>query len=110
MIPTINGIYDGGKYPDIQELLAASDIMITDYSSCMFDFMLSAKPAFIFATDIEKYNSDRGFYYSLDTTPFAIASNNEKLVENILNFEETSYKKDVKSFIKGKPCPYFSTF
>ena len=104
VIPQINGVYDGGKYPDIQELLVAADIMITDYSSCVFDFMLSSKPAFIFATDIEKYNSDRGFCYPLETTPFAIADNNQKLMKNILAFDENSYQKAVKQFLKEKGC------
>ena len=104
VIPQINGVYDGGKYPDIQELLVAADVMITDYSSCVFDFMLSSKPAFIFATDIEKYNSDRGFYYTLETTPFAMADNNKNLMKNILAFDENYYQKSVKQFLKEKGC------
>ena len=104
VIPQIEGVYNGGKYPDIQELLVAADIMITDYSSCMFDFMISEKPAFIFATDIEKYNTDRGFYYTLETTPFAIADNNQKLIRNISTFDEKRYQEAVKKFLKEKGC------
>lgn len=104
IVPVMDNLLDGGKYSDIQELLAVSDVLITDYSSCMFDFMLSNKPVFIFATDIEKYNSDRGFYYSLDTTPFAIASNNEHLMKNISAFEQKTYKINVRKFIEEKGC------
>jgi len=37
-----------GDYPDMQELMAASDVLITDYSGCMFEFMLTGKPVFLF--------------------------------------------------------------
>ncbi len=103
-IPQIKDVYNGSKYPDIQELLFAADIMITDYSSCIFDFMLSNKPAFIFATDIKKYNTQRGFYYSLETTPFPIAVNNDELIQNITEFKKNSYKNAVNKFIKDKGC------
>ena len=96
-------IVDASLYPDIQELLVASDVAITDYSSCIFDFMLSRKPAFIFATDIEEYNNDRGFYYPLESTPFPVARN-EELCENIKNFDYEKYKKEVEEFLKEKGC------
>lgn len=95
---------DASSYSDIQELLVSSDIAITDYSSCIFDFMLSRKPAFIFATDIEKYNNERGFYYPLESTPFPVAKNNEELVQNILNFDNEKYTKEVEKFLADKGC------
>ncbi len=105
IIPTDNPkIFDGTFYPDIQELLVSADCAISDYSSCIFDFMLSKKPAFIFATDIEKFNTDRGFYYPLESTPFRIALNNESLIANILDFDDENYKREVESFIKEKGC------
>lgn len=99
-----DSVVDASFYPDIQELLVASDGAITDYSSCIFDFMLSRKPAFIFATDIEDYNTDRGFYYPLESTPFPVAVNNEQLAENIMNFDNEKYQKDVELFLKDKGC------
>ena len=104
IIEESDNVIDGTFYPDIQELLVASDIAITDYSSCIFDFMLSYKPGFIFATDIEKFNNDRGFYYKLEETPFPIAKNNDELETNILNFDIEKYKAEVRAFIDGKGC------
>ena len=47
-----------------QELLAASDMLITDYSSCFFDFLLTDKPIIHYLYDYEYYaNDDRGLYY-----------------------------------------------
>ena len=97
-------IIDVSRYPDTQELLSVVDVCITDYSSCIFDFMLTRRPGFIFATDIEMYNNERGFYYPLETTPFPIATTNEELASNILNFDEKKYKSDVEEFLKEKGC------
>lgn len=97
-------IIDVSKYPDMQELLVSADILISDYSSCMFDFMLSRKPCFVFATDIEEYNHERGFYYPLESTPFPIARNNNELIKNIENFDYDKYKVKVEKFLKDKGC------
>ncbi len=105
LIPKNNAsIIDVTQYPDIQELLASADIAITDYSSCIFDFMLTKKPGFIYATDIEEYNTERGFYYPLEETPFPIARNNEELIQNILNFDNEKYQQKVEKFLKDKGC------
>lgn len=91
-------------YPDMQELLVITDTLITDYSSSVFDFMLTRKPAFIFATDIEKYNNTRGLYDALTDTPFPVAADNESLKSNILGFDNDNYKKEIASFLKLKGC------
>ena len=66
--------------------------------------MLSRKPGFIYANDIEKYNNLRGFYYPLESTPFPIATNNEELIKNIKDFDEENYKNKVEIFLKEKGC------
>lgn len=93
-----DSLLDGSSYADIQELLVAADIVISDYSSCIFDFMLSNKPAFIFATDLQKYEESRGLYYSLDKAPFMVATTNQELVENIAFFDEEKYIDAIKKF------------
>ena len=90
----INATY----YPDMQELLVASDICITDYSSLMFDFALSYKPCFQFATDIQDYKKDRNFYFEIDKLPFSVAQNNDELVKNILEFNREKYEEKLLEF------------
>ena len=53
----IDGIntFDATRYDDMQELLAAADAVISDYSSLMFDYGLTKRPCFQFATDIAAY-------------------------------------------------------
>ena len=98
------GVIDASDYNDMQELLAVVDAGITDYSSWIFDFVLTGRPGFIYARDIDQYIHSRGFYYDLDKTPFSIASNDDELVANIAAFDETEYAKNVQAFLKEKGC------
>lgn len=97
-------IVDASTYFDIQELMAAVDIGITDYSSWIFDFCLTNRPAFIYAKDINKYVNSRGFYYPLSETPFSIADSDDILCSNILDFDEQEYHNKVKQFLNDKQC------
>ena len=76
-------LVDATAYPDMQELLCAAGLLITDYSSSMFDYALTGKPIVQFATDIEAYQKDRDFYFPLDQLPFPLARSNAEL-ETIL--------------------------
>lgn len=91
-----NRIIDVSAYPDMQELLCAADVLITDYSSCMWDFSLMFKPCFIYATDIEQYKEDRDFYTPMSEWPFPIATNIKQLVQNMTRFDEAAYVEKVK--------------
>ena len=95
----------------MQELLCAADILITDYSSCMWDFSLMYKPCFIYATDIDQYKQERDFYTPMSEWPFPIATNTDELINNILNFNQEEYVEKVKqhhkalgSFEDGHAC------
>lgn len=91
-------VIDATQYPDIQELLSASDVVISDYSSLMFDFALTGKPCFQFATDIEMYKQDRNFYFPLEQLPFALAENNDELELQMLGFQWETYRKNLDQF------------
>jgi CDP-glycerol glycerophosphotransferase len=88
------------EYSDAQEIILTADFMITDYSSIIFDFMLTSKPGFLFMLDYDNYNKERGFYVDMDYYPFSYARDNAELCENILNFDVESYKNKVDLFIK----------
>lgn len=88
-------------YPDVQELSLTSDILITDYSSVIWDFCLQDKPAYIFATDIEEYTKERDFYIPIMQMPFVIAQNNEELLSGIANCKVDEYILNQKDFMKN---------
>lgn len=101
----IHNVINATKYNDMQELLCACDFGITDYSSWMCDFVLTRKPGFLYATDIKRYIDDeRGFYYSLYSTPFEVAKNNNELYNKIINFDEKKYLKNVIKFLNTLGC------
>ena len=91
-------IISASSYPDMQELLSTVDVVISDYSSLMFDYALTGKPCFQFATDIEEYVKDRSFYFDLTALPFSLSKNNEELEYNLLNFNEGEYAKSLNDF------------
>lgn len=100
----LHHVIDVTDYDDIQELMLIADIGITDYSSWIFDFILTRKPGFIFAPDVDNYNIERGFYYPLDQTPFPIAYDNKMLCGNIREFDYENYCKKVKLFLDKMGC------
>ncbi|WP_022881287.1 CDP-glycerol glycerophosphotransferase family protein [Gryllotalpicola ginsengisoli] len=58
------GVIDLTSYPDISELYLAADMLVTDYSSVMFDFTVTAKPIFFHMPDLERYRDQtRGFNF-----------------------------------------------
>lgn len=99
-----NALYDSNQvincsnYVDMQELLVASDILISDYSSCIPEYTILGKPSFIYATDLKTY--ENGFYYPLETLPSLIATDNGELSDAILNFDEIKFNAKNKAFLE----------
>ena len=54
-------------YPDAQDLILAGDVLVTDYSSMMFDWSLTHKPLVLFAPDLDQYRDVRNFYYDYES-------------------------------------------
>jgi CDP-glycerol glycerophosphotransferase (TagB/SpsB family) len=54
---------DVSDHPDINELMLVSDVLLTDYSSAIFEFALLGRPMVFFAPDYEAYERERGFYF-----------------------------------------------
>lgn len=87
-----------------QELLAASDILITDYSSCVFDFLMLNKPIIHFAYDYDYYSkNDRGVYFKMDdvacgdfvkTQKDLIKAINDNLINSQRNLELRKNRRD----------------
>ena len=82
-------------YPDMQDLLQCADALLTDYSSCMWDFSLLKKPCFLYARDIDEYRGERDFYTPIEDWPFPLAAGNDELEQVIAGFDETAYRAAV---------------
>lgn len=103
-VENIDKVIRATDYDDMQELMCVADVGITDYSSWICDYVLTGKPGFIFATDIDEYNNERGLYYPLETTPFPVATNNDELISNVLHFDYEKYADETKVFLADKGC------
>ena len=91
-------------YPDMQELMAAADAGLTDYSSWAYDYILTRRPLFLYVPDEAKYDQERGFYYPLASTPFPMACTQEELEKAISDFDEAAYQTGVEDFLADKGC------
>jgi CDP-glycerol glycerophosphotransferase len=91
-------ILNASYYNDIQELMLASDILITDYSDCMCDFSLMKKPVFLYINDYNEYRIERSFYYDFFTLPFPTAFSTEELLKKILDFNQINYIQVLEEF------------
>jgi CDP-glycerol glycerophosphotransferase len=76
-------VRDVSSHADIAELHLAADVLVTDYSSSLFDFAVTGKPIVLFAYDLEHYRDDlRGFTLDLDTDmPGPVVREPEALAE-----------------------------
>lgn len=91
------GAVNVSAYHDMQDLLCASDVLISDYSSCLYDFALSGRPAIVYATDLEYYvNGDRSLAYPIEKWPYPMAESNQDLLQKITEFDENAYRTAVK--------------
>lgn len=99
-------------YDDIQELLLVANILISDYSSLIFDFLITKRPCLLYIPDIEKYtSSDRKLYFDVRELPFINATSNHDLLEKIIHFDNNDYQQELTKFLnrigsyeEGKAC------
>ena len=76
---------DVSRYPDIADLYLISDVLITDYSSVMFDFAVTGRPQLFFTYDLERYRDTlRGFYFDFEIeAPGPLCRTSPELIEAI---------------------------
>lgn len=95
-------VFNVSSYPDIQELYLVSDILITDYSSVMFDFANLRRPILFYTYDLELYRDQlRGFYMDFEEeAPGPFLRTTEEVIHAILHVEEMQhrYKKRYDNF------------
>ena len=104
IMPKSSKFINAGAYPDMQDLIVASEMMISDYSSVITDFMLSKRPMFMYVPDLDQYLEKRGLYYTMEELPFPYATTTDALSDIIQNFDEEKYVADVDAFIDKLGC------
>ncbi len=72
---------------DTSELLSITDVLISDYSSIFFDYLITGKPVFLYAYDLEEYIADRGLLLDIHSVPGNVVQNIDQLQDNLNNLE-----------------------
>ena len=94
-------IINGNCFDDMMEYMAVSDVLITDYSGCIFDNALTDIPCFLFAHDRINYQEvERGTYISIDKLPYSFANTFDELISNILKYDDDINRINVNRFLK----------
>lgn len=102
MVPTNIGVncVNASLYSDIQELMCASEVIISDYSSCSADFALQRKIGFLFTPDLKEYETVHPYSMAPEKWPYQTANSNEILINNIISYDEKEGIEKIESFLK----------
>lgn len=100
------------EYRDMQELMLISDCLISDYSSCMWDFIITDRPCICYAPDYDHYcKDDRGLTRAGYEMPYPLARNNEELALILEQLDmraqiqkQQYHQKKMGSYEKGTAC------
>ncbi|GAB3740685.1 bifunctional glycosyltransferase/CDP-glycerol:glycerophosphate glycerophosphotransferase [Nocardiopsis nanhaiensis] len=101
-------VYDVSLYPEIQELFLITDVLVTDYSSMMFDFANTGRPMLFFTYDLESYRDNlRGFYFDFEeTAPGPLLTRSDDVIEALRNIDDVVAKtRDTYRSFVDQFCP-----
>ncbi|HKB29248.1 MAG TPA: CDP-glycerol glycerophosphotransferase family protein [Streptosporangiaceae bacterium] len=97
------------RYPDISELFLVSDILVTDYSSVMFDYASTGRPMLFFTYDLDDYRDNlRGFYFDFEPeAPGPLLATSDEVIAAIGDIETVAarYAGAYRTFA-AKFCPF----
>ncbi|MGW5411807.1 bifunctional glycosyltransferase/CDP-glycerol:glycerophosphate glycerophosphotransferase [Actinomadura geliboluensis] len=97
-------VRDVSAYPDIAELFLAADVLMTDYSSLMFDYANTGRPILFFTYDLEHYRDElRGFYFDFeDEAPGPLLGSSDEVIEALRSLDqvERDYAEPYDRFVR----------
>ena len=90
---------DASEYREVNDILFITDVLITDYSSVIYEMSLLNKPMLFYAFDLKSYVADRGFYEPYETmVPGKIVKNVQEMLKALEenDFEQNKLEKFVE--------------
>ncbi len=101
-------IRDYSTYPVVNDLFKVSDVLISDYSSCVTDYCILERPIICFAYDYEDYKATRGLNIDFETEmPSGIKKTEKEVIDHLLSMDydeeckKTKALKDKYTYIGG---------
>ncbi|MFV2175191.1 bifunctional glycosyltransferase/CDP-glycerol:glycerophosphate glycerophosphotransferase [Actinomadura sp. LOL_011] len=101
-------VIDVSKHPSVEDLSIASDALLTDYSSVMFDYANLGKPIVVYANDWETYRLTRGVNFDLtEFPPGVVARTESELVDAFVSRSAwgDAATKNLEAF-RARFCPW----
>lgn len=102
-------------YPEMQELLAATDLLLTDYSSSIWDYSFLYRPCFLYVPDLDEYVKKTGFYLDIHRWQFPLAKDQEELHALIEAYDPAENRRRIKEHHRllgstetGESCRYIA--
>ena len=108
-----DNLIDLSDYDNINDILLISEMLITDYSSVVFEYSLLERPILFYSPDRDLYKEERDFYYDYESfVPGPIITNTEELIKGINNesFDKDkiiAFKKKFFDYLDGKSSKRF---
>jgi CDP-glycerol glycerophosphotransferase len=102
------GVIDVSDYPLVNHLFRIVDLLITDYSSVMFDFALFGRPIVLFVPDLEDYRQTRGLYFDVrEKGPGFVAETAGELLQGLRDrvFDQAENRAKLEAF-RDEFCPW----
>ena len=103
-------VLDVSEYPSVEELCLAADVLVTDYSSLMFDYAVLDRPIVLFTPDWEEYQRFRGVYFDLmEQPPGLVATTEEELTALLAGVAEPASAAEsdkLRAAFRERFCPW----
>lgn len=94
-------VMDVSKFSPLDDLYAIADILISDYSSCYFDYAILGRPMRCFAYDLERYEQERGFYLDPEKDlPCPVHRDEDELIKSIIDMDYEVDCEKTRTFAK----------
>lgn len=91
---------DVTSYESVEELMIASDALVSDYSGVIFDFCITKKPIYLFTYDYDEYSKTRGLYFDIrQELPYAM---NEADLIKLIKDSDINYINKIVEQFQGK--------
>ncbi|MDJ0345718.1 CDP-glycerol glycerophosphotransferase family protein [Streptomyces sp. H10-C2] len=99
---------DVSRHPSVEQLCLASDVLLTDYSSLMFDYANLDRPIVIHAEDWEVYRASRGAYFDITAQPPGLVARSEDELTDILATDAWRGPRSaqLRAAFRERFCPY----
>ena len=100
--------FDVTGYPDINDLLLVTDVLITDYSSVMFDFAPTGRPMLFFTYDLAQYRDQfRGFYFDFEAdAPGPLLATSDQVVDALADLDAVAARyEQARAAFMARFCP-----